>query len=151
MIFDTIDNADFYTNLSPHIKKGLEFLKASTNLNELPIGRNEINGEQVFALVQEYDTKAFNRDLWEAHKKYFDIQFIVKGSEVIKLSRIEDIIPNTKYHKDGDYWLFSGDGHSLKLTENQFIILSPQDVHQPGVFLENTPEKVRKIVVKAMI
>jgi len=150
MVFDSLDNADFYYNLSPHIKKGLLFLKNTQNLMDLPIGRVEIDGDNVFALVQEYETKSFNIDMWEAHKKYFDIQFIVKGTEAIKIARIEDMIPNTKYHEDGDYWLFSGEGNDTKLTENQFTILGPEDIHQPGISIEE-PQKIKKIVVKALI
>ncbi|MDO6595888.1 YhcH/YjgK/YiaL family protein [Oceanihabitans sp. 2_MG-2023] len=151
MIFDSLDNAAFYHQLSPHIKKGLEFLVNTKNLQDLPVGRVEIDGDNVFALVQEYDTKAFNVDMWEAHKKYFDIQFIVSGSEAIKVSRIEDMTPNTKYHADGDYWLFSGEGNALKIIENQFAILSPEDIHQPAITLGDTTQKIKKIVVKALI
>lgn len=151
MIFDTLDNAAFYHNLSPHIKKGLEFLTSTKNLQDLPVGRIEIDGENVFALVQEYDTKTFNIDMWEAHKKYFDIQFIVSGTEEIKVSRIEDMTPNTKYHLDGDYWLFSGQGHSLKITKNQFAIFSPEDIHQPAIATGDSIKEIKKIVVKALI
>ena len=151
MIFDSLDNAAFYYQLSPHIKKGFEFLANTKNLNDLPVGRIEIDGNNVFALVQEYDTKAFNIDMWEAHKKYFDIQFIVSGTEAIKVSRIEDMTPNTKYHTDGDYWLFSGDGNALKITENQFAIFSPEDIHQPAIAIEGSIQKIKKIVVKALI
>ena len=126
------------------------FLENTPNLMDLPVGRVEIDGDNVFALVQEYDTKPFNIDMWEAHKTYFDIQFIVQGTEGIKVSRIEDMTPNTKYHEKGDYWLFSGDGNSLKITANQFAVFGPEDVHQPGISVKNV-EKIKKIVVKAMI
>lgn len=151
MIFDTINKASFYFALSPNLRKGLEFLLNSENYKNLPLGKTIIDGDNVFVLVQEYDTKPFNEDMWEAHKKYFDIQFIIEGYEEIKVSRIENMTPNTPYHVEGDYWLFTGNGQGIHIAPNQFIILSPEDVHQPCIQINNTIRKVKKIVVKAMI
>jgi biofilm protein TabA len=151
MIFDSLDNAEFYYSLSSHFKKGLMFLKNTPNLHELPVGRVEIDGDNVFALVQEYKTKSFNKDLWEAHKKYFDIQFIVSGSEEIKISRIEVMKPNTPYHPYEDYRLFSGQGNGLMITKNQFVIFSPEDVHQPGIIVDGQTNSIKKIVIKSLI
>jgi YhcH/YjgK/YiaL family protein len=151
MIFDSIENAEFYYSLSTNIKRGLVFLKNTPNLHKLPVGRVEIDGDNVFALVQEYETKDFNKDMWEAHKKYFDIQFIVIGREEIKVSRIEYMKPNSEYYPDGDYWLFSGKGNGLIVTSNQFAILSPEDIHQPGIKIENRSNMIKKIVIKALI
>jgi YhcH/YjgK/YiaL family protein len=151
MIFDHLNNIEFYYSLSKNLETGLRFLSETKNLESLVPGKIEIDGGNVFALVQEYDTKSFNRDMWEAHKAYFDIQFIVSGQEFIKVSRIEELKPNTPYNKDGDYWLFSGDGDDLQLKTNQFVILSPEDVHQPGLSVNNNKCFVKKIVVKALI
>lgn len=150
MIFDSIDKASMYYNLGPNIKKGLMFLE-SESLEDLENGRIDIDGDNVFALVQEYDTKSFDENMWEAHKKYYDIQYIVKGTEVIKLSRIEDMKPIKTYESEGDYWLFNGiSEHDLKITKKQFTLLAPEDVHQPGITYAET-ERVKKIVVKVLI
>jgi len=151
MIFDTLENSEFYHSLNPHIETGLKFLKENPNLGELPVGRLDIDGENVFALVQEYDTKPFDIDMWEAHKAYYDIQFIVEGEEIIRVSRIENMIPNTPYHKIGDYWLFSGEGDGLKVKKDQFVIFSPHDVHQPGLLIKDKTQPIKKIVVKALV
>lgn len=151
MIFDSLDNASFYFDLGSNIKNALLFLKNSSNLLELPVGRLEIDGNNVFALVQEYETKPFKKDSWEAHKKYYDIQFIVSGEEVVKVSRIEEMTPITEYNKEGDYWLFRGTGNSIRVKENQFMILSPEDIHQPGISINKTSQKIKKIVLKVLI
>lgn len=150
MIFDSLENAKTYQDLHPNIKTGLQFLENTKNLSDLTVGKHEVDGDNVFALVQEYETKDFNPEMWEAHRKYYDIQFIVKGNEHIKLSRIEDISPNMEYNSEGDYQLFTGEGGAILLKENDFIILKPNDVHQPGVKI-NQPSPVKKIVVKALI
>lgn len=151
MIFDSLEKAIRYYNISPYIKKGLMFLEDTLDLIDLPVGRMEIDGNRVFALVQEYETKEFDLNLWEAHKKYYDIQFIIEGTEEIKIARIEDMEPNTEYNSSLDYWLFSGEGGGIKITKNQFMILTPEDIHQPGIKIEAATQKIKKIVIKALI
>ncbi|NDG71800.1 MAG: DUF386 domain-containing protein, partial [Proteobacteria bacterium] len=46
-------------------------------------GRYEIDGDRVFALVQKYTTKPVESALYEAHRRYSDIQFIFSGRETI--------------------------------------------------------------------
>jgi YhcH/YjgK/YiaL family protein len=151
MIFDSIQNAEYYFAIDPNIKKGLEFLMNTKNLKDLPVGKHEIDGENVFALVQHYETKDFELDKWEAHKKYLDIQFMLQGTENIAVARIEDMQPNTEYKPESDYWLFTGSGCNIKMTENKFLILSPEDIHQPGLVCNDAAKGVIKIVVKTKI
>ncbi len=151
MILDSITSAELYYNLGPNIKTGLKFLKDTATLEQLPLGRLEIDGDKVFALVQEYETRAFNKEMWEAHKKYYDIQFIVSGEEKIMFARIENCKPRTEFNISEDFWLFSAEGDEIGINEGYFMILGPEDVHQPGIHKGRIPQKVRKIVVKAMI
>jgi len=151
VILDHIDNAEFYYDLGPHVKTGLSFLKDTEKLLSLPTGRVDIDGDNVFALVQRYETKAFKQDMWEAHKTYFDIQYILRGTEKIAIVPIEDAESRTIYDAENDYWLFKATGDALKITENQFMLLAPQDVHQPGLIYNNNSQEIRKIVVKVRI
>ena len=41
--------------LSDDIRRGLRFL-AGTDINSLPAGRVDIDGDRMFALIQDYDT-----------------------------------------------------------------------------------------------
>lgn len=52
MIIDALANMDFYQGLNDQLYKGLAFLK-ETDVASLPVGRYEIEGDAVFALVQE--------------------------------------------------------------------------------------------------
>ncbi|MFT5056447.1 MAG: biofilm protein TabA, partial [Pseudoalteromonas distincta] len=53
MIIDKLQNASLYTSINPRIAQAFEYLK-STNLEKLAVGKHSIDGENVFALVQEY-------------------------------------------------------------------------------------------------
>ena len=56
MIKDKLINAEIYYSLSENLKKGLVWLQ-TTDLNSLADGKYEINGENVYASVQTYETK----------------------------------------------------------------------------------------------
>ena len=76
MLTTTLDLAEKYDYLSEKFEKAYEFLKTQ-DLNTLPVGTIEIDGRDIFASVQEYDTVPWDQIPFEAHNKYFDIQYIV--------------------------------------------------------------------------
>lgn len=80
MIIDALAKMDFYKNLNEQLYKGLKFLRED-DLAALPVGRYEIDGDKVFALVQEYETRAPEECRWEAHYVYGHPEYIVEGSE----------------------------------------------------------------------
>ena len=91
MIIDALANMDFYKNLNESLYKGLRFLR-ETDLATLPVGRYEIDGDAVFALVQEYETHLPEECRWEAHYTYTDIQYIVEGSEKMGWKALDGVV-----------------------------------------------------------
>lgn len=152
MILDSIENSERYKGLSPMIDKAFDFL-TSHDLKNLSPGRHELEGENLFALVLEYDTHPILDGMWEAHRKYYDIQYILEGRERIAISHIDSMTVTKEYDAAGDYSLFAGEGEFLTLKEKDFIILNPYEVHQPGILISDShfPIKIKKIVVKAII
>ena len=55
MILDTLENADLYKNLDANLTLGLEYLK-KTDFSKLEMGKYEIKGNEVFAILQAYNT-----------------------------------------------------------------------------------------------
>ena len=82
MILDSIKNISRYENLNIDFKAIVKFIDRVTNEN-LDNGRYDIKGDKLFALVQSYETKDINECKLESHKKYIDIQYIQKGTEVM--------------------------------------------------------------------
>ena len=74
MIIDKIENANLYKNLGDRIQKSFDYIK-QTNLKKLQPGRYDIDGDNIFALISEYQTKVESEGKLEAHKKYIDVQF----------------------------------------------------------------------------
>ena len=77
MILDAITRSPAYANLGPGFAKGFDFLRQFNDSQAM--GRHEIDGDRVFALVQNYTTNPIEGALYEAHRGYSDIQFIFSG------------------------------------------------------------------------
>ena len=52
MILDSLENLRMYESLNPNFSKAIDFI-LNTDLAALPLGRNEICGDDVFANVME--------------------------------------------------------------------------------------------------
>lgn len=111
---------------------------------------NLVNG--AYVSVQEYTTKARSEAKYEAHKKFIDIQMILSGKELIAVSPIEKMTISDEYNEEKDFMLFHHNDECTDyvLEAGEFLILYPQDVHMPGVCV-NEKSPVRKIVVKVPV
>ncbi len=149
MIADIIENAQDYYKLGENFQKGFEFLK-NTDLKKLENGKYEIEGDNVFVSVQDYQTKPESEGKFEAHKKYADIQFIISGEEKIGYTNIRNCTPTTFYDDTNDIVFLEGKGDFITAHENSFLIFMPQDAHMPCISIDDS-KYVKKAVVKVKI
>ncbi|MFA7228945.1 MAG: YhcH/YjgK/YiaL family protein [Melioribacteraceae bacterium] len=146
MIFDQLKNAHLYFPLSDRIAKALQYL-AQTDFANIAPGTYEIDGENIFALVQEYSTRPLSSSKWESHKKYIDIQYIVSGKEKMGYTDAKKVIVLQRYHPNNDIVLYKGEGNFITAEEGQFVLFFPTDIHMPQLAI-NIPREVKKVVVK---
>jgi biofilm protein TabA len=146
MILDTLDHAQDYGGLHPRLARGLEFLRA-TDLMRLPTGRHEIDGDRIFAIVDEYTTRPRTQCRLEAHRRYHDIQYMVRGIECIGHAPLRNMTEQTPYDPARDIAFFEGDFDILTLRAGMFAIFGPEDAHAPQI-AAGAPSHVRKVVVK---
>ncbi|TNJ67562.1 DUF386 domain-containing protein [Paenibacillus hemerocallicola] len=151
LIIDTVANLGQYAGVHPRFKQAIEFLNTH-DVKQLEPGKYEIDGSHLFALVQHYETKQKEQSIWEAHRKYFDIQIVAEGEETLGHSPIGLTEVTTAYKEESDYALFSADsGNFFTLKEGHFAFFAPQDVHMPCVAVDGKPGPVKKIVIKVEI
>ena len=72
MILDNIENIDTYASLNGSFEKAIQFIKEN-NLEEFLDVKYEIDGDNVFVLIQRYISRDEKENRWESHKKYIDI------------------------------------------------------------------------------
>ena len=151
MIFDNIKNAKLYYGSHKNFEKAFEFIDKAVKEN-LPVGKYEIDGVDLYASVQEYLSKDFETAKNEGHRNYIDIQFVISGTEQILVEDIADSKIKTEYNdvKDVEFYYDGENACSLTLKDGDFAILFPHDIHKPGLTYK-TPENVRKIVVKVKV
>ncbi len=149
MILDKLSNAHLYSGLSEKINKAFAYLK-ETDFSEMELGKYEIDGDNIFALVNEYQTKDQSEGKLEAHKKYIDVQFVVKGKELMGYAPLENQIVIDQYNEQNDITFFTGEKSFTQVDEGMFAIFFPTDVHLPGIKIDNQ-EYVKKLVVKVKV
>lgn len=147
MIYDSLANIKNYTGLG-RVSVALEFL-ANADLSQKPVGRYELDGDNIYYMIQEYTTKEGNI-YSEAHKKYIDIQCVLDGTERIGIAFIADAGRAVEEKPENDYCLYECDTQPVDVKKNEFVVLYPSDVHLPGC-AAGSPSAVRKVVVKVKI
>ena len=150
MIIDKIENAADYGGISDRLMAGFDFL-LNNRLEKFPDGKHSIDGNRIFAILSTYVTKKETENLFEAHRKYIDIQYIISGREIIYWSLIENLTSNGEYSEQDDIIFLEGENITgLPMMKNSFSVFFPQDAHKPGC-ISGKPEKVKKVVVKVRI
>ncbi|MDO4536226.1 MAG: YhcH/YjgK/YiaL family protein [Clostridium perfringens] len=151
MILENVKFAKDYSEINPNLEKAIEFLK-SNDLNSLEVGNYEIDGKNVYAFVQEYESHPVEERRWEAHKKYIDIQCIIAGNEVMYYAPVDSLEMYENNFEEKDVAFFKNVEHStrLELTNGDYAIFFPEDAHKPCCALDK-PEHVKKIVVKVKV
>ena len=148
MIFDTLENIKNYEGLG-RVYTALEFL-AKTDFSQMELGRYELDGDNIFYMVQSYETDP-DKTISEAHKKYIDIQFMVNGEEIIGVAPISCEKTETEAKPENDVWFYECETEPLTLFSGSFMVLYPNDLHCPGVATNNKPMTCRKVVVKVKV
>lgn len=131
--------------------KAFTFLK-NNDLSKLPVRRNEIDGDNVYALVQDYLSKNEEAANFEAHRKYVDIQYVINGVEMMEITPLTmkkaEVTP-FNVASDIEYMTVT-QKTSIKATPERFFMFFPSDAHRPGMKAgENS--RVRKIVIKVKL
>ncbi len=147
MIFDRIENINNYKDLG-RVYTALEFI-AKTDFSKIDIGKYQLDGDKIYYMVQKYDTNP-DKTVAEAHKKYIDIQYIVKGEEIIAVAPIQAEKKLVDAKEEKDVWHYECETQPLVLKDGDFMVLYPSDLHLPGKAVKEASE-VLKVVVKVCV
>ncbi len=148
MVLDTFVNAERYAGLHRRFGHALRFL-AETDLASLPTGRNEIDGDDLFVIIDRKDGRGHDGARLEAHRRYIDIQLTLRGDEEIGWTPLASCTaPEGDFDAAKDI-VFFDDAPStwLALPAGTFAIFFPEDAHAP---LAGTGALVKAIVKVAL-
>jgi biofilm protein TabA len=149
MIIDTLNNASKYTSLNPLFVKAFDFINQNDVAN-LEDGVIQIeDGLKVIVATGNGKTRETSLAKFECHDKNIDIQVCIKGLETIAWKPREKCVsPNGDYNPEKDVRFFNDTPDmDFQLTDNQFAIFYPEDVHAPMI----GEGEIKKLVFKVKI
>lgn len=153
MILDHLEHAAMYRSLGPRIAAAMDYLK-STDFSKMVEGRYELDGDRLIAIVQRYETRPHSQVIWESHRRYVDVQYLVAGKEQMGYAKLcPTLTVKQPYDNDADAALYDVQGSLFEVTPGQFAIFAPQDVHAPGLAAGSPPQpgEVLKVVMKCRV
>lgn len=148
MVIDQLKNAALYFGMHPRLADAFRYLR-ETDFSKIEPGKYEIDGSNLFALIQNYDPKPREQARWEAHRKYIDVQYVLSGGELFGYAPLERL-GSVAYDEAKDFHELKGEGDFLQAPAGTFLILYPEDAHMPGIAGPGT-RPVKKIVVKVLL
>jgi biofilm protein TabA len=150
MVADSVANMSLCP-ITPACRELILAFLARAKSEKLPDGRYELEGDNLFALVQRYASKPLAGLQMESHILYADLQVILSGSErmlwafagMLKIDR--DLRPES----DMIFYREAAARGNFILDAGMYAYFAPGDAHMPCVQkTENCPEAVEKIVFK---
>ncbi|MBC2855689.1 MAG: YhcH/YjgK/YiaL family protein [Cetobacterium sp.] len=147
MIFGKMNELKFYKGMSSSLDKAIEVIESGEYLNG-KVGKNEIDGDNLFFNIQEIDTKLEKDCFFETHKKYADIHVLIEGNESIGYSLEEELEADLPYDSEKDFAALKGEPKQIfEMKNDRFIIFFPDEPHMPIMATEK-PEKIKKAIFK---
>lgn len=120
---------------------------------DTPDGKIPIQGDDIFLVVSQYETRPADDPKIEAHREYLDLQMAIAGHERFDwypLAQMNDV--QMPYDAERDVMLFNppeGDAPCrVDLKDGVYALVFPEDVHSPQNSPGATPQTVKKVVAK---
>lgn len=151
MILDRLDNHRLYAQSGTRLTRAFEYLVNEFD-SAIPDGRVDVLGDDVFALIQTYDTKPLGKCRFEAHRRYIDIQYVVEGGETVGWALFSALTIEQPYDDEKDVMFFEQPVRfvPLEVHAGLFALFFPHDAHEPGIRLHGY-SSVRKVVMKIRV
>ena len=136
------------------LERVFEYL-ARTDLAALPLGRTDIEGDDMYVLLSEAETREPAQVRFESHRRYIDIQLVVRGQESIGVAPLAGLVSTEPYDPARDIEFFAvprvlKKSGTLALRAGDFAVFTPGDAHRPSLHLDG-PHVSRKAVLKVSV
>lgn len=147
MIYDTFENMKMYCEEGDKLYKAIKYAM-DFDLSQ-PDGDYEVDGKNMIAKVQSYETSPAETRKFESHREYYDVQVIRVGCERQDVALAAELEPLAPFDTVKDVvklkapQVFS----SVVMDPGKFVVYYPQDIHRPNCNLTGVC-KVRKICMK---
>lgn len=131
------------------LETGLAYLR-DTDFSQMVAGKYPIDGENMFALVQDPLTQAWDTGLPEFHARYLDIQCLLEGEEAIGYAPADASLARITDHLvERDIAFVAQQNHEARLVmlPGMYAIFFPGELHRP-CRAADLPMQIKKVVIK---
>lgn len=152
MVVTDLNHVDQQVSMTDNLAKAMDFLR-QLDTDRVAEGRVDIDGEEVFALFQRYETITADPPKFEYHKRYIDIQYMVSGEEIIGWAPFDRMTITEEYDMAKDICFGhvpKGQTTPVYLRAGQLAVLYPEDGHAPRLAAGSRSD-VLKIVIKVAV
>lgn len=148
MIYDDIARLGMY---DPRFAGAADFLARCTP--DMAPGRYEIDGNDMFAMIQAYRTKDKTEALPESHLCCIDIQTCLAGKEDIDFFAVPELTLKTE-DRAKDMLFYEEPpfpGNRVEIAPGKAAVFYPHDAHRPGMHPASGPNGVKKVIIKIAV
>lgn len=148
MILSTLNEADRLCALHPLFVRAFDYLR-STDLLALEPGRHGVQGEEVFAIVENCVGHTRAEAKLESHRRYIDIQLVLEGVDEMGWKALAECTkPIGDFDTGCDIRFYDDVPSSWVATPaGSFCIFFPDDAHAPLV----SDGMIRKVIMKIAV
>jgi len=129
--------------------KAFAFMR-DQDLSALKPDKYVIDGDQVYAMITEAPSKTFEQSAWESHRKYIDIQYVIRGEEKIGVVPLAKATVSKPYDEAKDFANYTAEGEYYIAKPGTFFLFFPGDVHRPNIKVDGY-DVVKKLVIKVRV
>lgn len=149
MIFDSLKHKDNYKHF-PALYQALNYLDSLPSW-ELPAPTVVLEEGRLFCNLVTFTSKPEEQCIYEAHRNFIDLHFIVSGIERIATSDLGSLTTEVPYAPEKDIEFLKGDADGYyELKPGQFMVCFPGDAHKVAM-MKDKPAEVKKIVFKMKV
>ena len=149
MIYDHIKDIGLYKGLTPAFDLALEYVAGVGA--DIKVGTHLLD-QDVKAVVSEYLTRPTNELGHEAHRRYIDIQLAVVGTELVRCKPLAQVAETIPYDEAGGAARYADEpGIDTVIGDRYFLLVFPEDAHEPGLAPGGVPGKVKNVVMKVPV
>jgi len=150
MIIDSLENASKYFSVHPLFEKAFSYIK-TVNMVAVEPGKYAIDGDNLKAIfaAKKGMSAAESIQHFECHDQHIDIQLCTSGKETFGWKpRGSCLAQKGEYNPEKDVLFFNDAPDTFfGLTDGQFVIFFPEDVHAPMI----GEDEIKKLVIKVKI
>ena len=150
MVFGNIRDMKDFSWLEEGVLKSFKYAQEH-DLLSYEKGRHDIDGDDLFVNIVEYETTTPEARFWEAHRQYLDLHFMLRGPEQIDVGLIDNM-EQKEFVEADDFLPLEGEPSCRVVLKDagDFLLCYPKDGHRTAVAVDG-PAVIKKAIFKIKI